>query len=152
MRITQFLSSAGNACDKKAVAPLVWQEDLSFRADGSEDGDGTTSVDLLPAIASGQPAAYGGQVTNEGCCILELTITYVDGQGCDPCVVDTLTTVDRVVRIRPNVGQELPAGFIARIQARTIDSAGAAKAVTGNQEVEYQACTVPCCTGTINVP
>ena len=152
MRITQFLSSAGDACDKKAVAPLVWQESLSFRADASEDGDGTVVSDLLPAIAAGSPAAYGGTISNEGCCILQLVITYLDGQGCDPCVIDTLTTVDRTITVRPNVVMELPAGFISQITVQTVDSAGAAKAVTANQEIEYQACTVPCCSGTVNVP
>lgn len=149
MRVTSFLSNASASCDRKAVAPAVFQESISLRADASEDGDGSAAVDLLPAIVAGNPAAYGGQVVNEGCATVLLDVTYLDGDDCNACSVDTLTPVVVQVTVKPDRAIDLPPGYVVQVQATSVDSTGTAVAVNANQEIEYQSCSQPCCNGSV---
>ena len=86
---------------------------------------------------------------NEGCCDVLLTLTYIDGQGCDPCAVDTLVTTDVTLTVRANTVVDLPKGFVQGITGLAVDGAGAAKVVTANQDISYNACLEPCCSGSV---
>ena len=145
MRITNFLSNAtSNACSK-ATAPDVWQNCVELRADGSMDGDGTTPIDLIGRIPIGSPAPYGGQVSNEGCCYLNLFVSYLDDNaGCGVCAESGDQTVTVLqIKVRPNVVMELPAGYISHILMETTDVNCVNKAVPSDQKITYQACNTP---------
>jgi len=148
-QLIQFLpsASAGGSCPK-AVAPVVNQGDLTIAA-----GTGSALADLLPAIAAGDPAAFGGQVVNRGCHKLLATISYLDGDDCDECTTpDTLSVVVITVEIPKNSAFPLPNGFISQIQVQTLDSADAPVDVQVEQDVDYYSAYQPCCGAGVLVP
>lgn len=149
MNLIQFLPNESNGAGcPKATAPVVTQGDLTIPA-----GSGATPLNLLPAIASGSPAAFAGQVVNQGCHNVLLSITYLDGDDCDDCTTpDTLTPVVVDVTVPKNSAFPLPAGFITLIQATALDSAGVAVNVQVDVELDYYSAYQPCCAGGVLVP
>lgn len=148
-QLIQFLPTDGasGSCPK-ATAPVVTQGDLTVAV-----ATGDVALDLLPQIASGSPAAFGGQVVNKGCHALLAAITYLDGDDCDECTTpDTLTPVVVNVTIPKNSAFPLPSGFISLIQVQTLDAAGAPVAVQVEQSVDFYSAYQPCCAGGVLVP
>ncbi len=143
--ITYYPSNDSKDCNQKAILPVVHQHTLVFA-----ETEGDTATDLMPALATGEITAFGGSVTSEGCYDVQLDITYLEGDDCDSCTVDTLTP--SVVTIVVPKGQgftvlELPNGAIQQIQATLLDAAGAAVAlpVGKDHKLRYDNCYQPCC-------
>ena len=120
-QLISFLpSESGSGGCPKAIAPVVNQGALTIAV-----GTGSALQDLLPAIAAGSPAAFGGQIVNKGCYNVLVTATYLDGDDCDDCTTpDTLTGVPIVFSVPKNSAFPVPSGFITQIQVQALDSAG----------------------------
>lgn len=148
-QLIQFLasSSTGTSC-KKAVVPVVYQGSIDILT-----GTGATATTLLPTIATGSPAAFGGQIVNKGCHALLAAITYLQGDDCDECTTpDTLTTVTVNVTIPKNAAFPIPDGFLTGITVQTLDAAGVATNVQTTQEVDFYSAYQPCCGSSVLVP
>lgn len=144
MQTIQFLTNSDASSSQKAVAPVVHQKSLTIAVNG-----GNTAQDLLPAIAAGSCAAYGGQVVNKGCYDVKATISYLDGADCDSCTVDTLSKVDVDVIIPANSVFSLPYGYHQQIKVVTLDSAGAAVANTTEVKLNFYSSYQPSCGGCV---
>lgn len=154
MSMLEFLPmDEGSSCDKKAVAPEVFQEYLEVA-----ELTGDVAVDLLAQIATDDPAAYAGYVVNKGCKALQLDITYLDGDDCDTCTSDTLVPVVKTVLVPKNAKYQLPAGYVSLMQVTTgeiaADGSFTAEAVPvgQTQDIYYDGCYTPCCSGAVLVP
>ena len=147
-QLIQFLpQEAAQGCPK-AVLPVVNQGALDIAV-----GAGSALADLLPAIAAGDPAAFGGQVVVKGCHDLLLTISYLEGDDCDPCTEpDALTVTDVEITVPKNSAFPLPNGFITRVQAQALDSTGTPVDVQKAVEVDFYSAYQPCCNGGVLVP
>lgn len=141
-QLIQFLSSStGSAGCLTAVAPVVVQGELVFTS-----GNGATITDLVPALASGSPAAFGGQIVNTGCYDLLATFTYLQGDDCNECTTpDTLTTVVVTVEVPKNSSFPIPDGFITRVQVQTIDTTDTPINVQKDQTVYFYSAYKPSC-------
>jgi hypothetical protein len=144
MQTIQFLSNSDAASSLKAVAPVVHQAALTIAV-----GAGATAKDLLPAIAVGECAAYGGQIVNKGCYDIKATVEYLDGADCDSCTVDTLESVLVDVTIPANSVFPLPQGYHQKIEVVTLDSAGAPIANTTEVKLNFYASYQPSCGGCV---
>lgn len=147
-QLIQFLAQDAASGCAKAIAPVVNQGALNIAV-----AAGSVLADLLPAIASGSPAAFGGQIVNKGCHDLLAAITYLEGDDCDTCTApDTLTPVVINVTVPKNSAFPVPNGFIGLIQVQTLDSAGAPVNVQKEQAVDFYSAYQPCCSGGVLVP
>lgn len=108
------------ATTPKAVAPLVTDSALTIAP-----GNGITVESVFTGV-SAAPAPYGGFVSKSlGCEAVKLVVTYLTGDDCDACTVDTLTTVDVTVTVPANAaGIQLPVGYITVITAQVVDDTG----------------------------
>jgi hypothetical protein len=140
MQTIQFLSASNGGQVLKATAPIVNQKNLTIAI-----GAGSSFSNLLPAIAVGQPAAYGGQVVNNGCYDVNLVITYLTGADCDECTVDTLSKVDVSIIVPKNSVFPIPDGFYQQVKATTVDSTGAAVANTTEVKLALHSAYQPSC-------
>lgn len=141
-QLIQFLApSSSNTGCMTAVAPVVVQGELVFTS-----GNGATLTDLVPAIATGSPAAYAGQIVNTGCYDLLATITYLQGDDCDECTTpDTLTTVAVSVKIPKNSAFPIPDGFVTQVQVQTIDATDTPINVQKDQTMYFYSAYKPNC-------
>lgn len=147
-QLIQFLPQESSTGCAKAVAPVVNQGALDITV-----GSGSALADLLPAIASGSPAAFGGQIVNKGCHDLLATISYLNGDDCDACTApDALTVVPVPVTVPANSAFPVPNGFLTQVQVQTLDSAGAPVDVQVDQAVDFYSAYQPCCNGGVLVP
>ena len=145
MQQIQFLSVSNGAQVLKAKAPIVKQKNLTIAV-----GAGAAFQDLLPAIAAGQCAAYGGQVINSGCYDLKLVVSYLDGADCDECTVDVLSKVDVELIVPKNSVFPIPDGFYQQVKVQSVDSSAAPVANTTEVKVSLHSAYQPSCTGCVN--
>ena len=141
-QMIQFLDNSAMGDCKTAVAPIVTQYNATHIA-----GEGATPV-VLPPVAAGDPLFYGGQIVLQGCFDAEVTITYYEGDDCDPCTTpDTLTPVDIVVIVPANSSFPLPDGFWGAITYVLVDAAGTPVdlAGTATETVRLYSCYTPAC-------
>lgn len=145
-----FGGSAASSCSTspKAVAPVITDASLTIAA-----GAGNAAADVF-AGTSGDPAPYGGYVTKTlSCDAVKLVVTYLDGDDCDSCTVDTLTTVDETITIPAGAtGVALPPGYITKITAQVVDSAGAAQNSTLGGDVRFTSSRAGACGTDVLVP
>lgn len=115
-------SSMGSACNK-AVAPIVVDMVPLLIAAGAG-----SSAAALHAVASGDPAVWGGQILSSSCDRLKVDITYLDGDDCDPCTnPDTLSEVVITQYIEKDIaGIQIPDGYWVDIKVTVVDAAGTA--------------------------
>ena len=112
---------------KKAVAPVVVQGSVEIAV-----GAGDTPVELTGLVA-GDAAANWGTLINEGCTPIIVEVTFLDGDDCDSCTTDTLTTAPEYFLLKGNQGYTLPESFISAVNVVTVDSA----ALTGDNATDY---------------
>lgn len=145
-----FGGAAAASCSTapKAVAPVITDETLTIAA-----GAGITAADVFLGV-SGDPAPYGGFVTKTlSCDAVKLVVSYLDGDDCDNCTVDTLTTVDVEVTIPAGAtGVQLPAGYITQITAQVVDSTGTAINSTLGGDVRFTSSRAGACGADVLVP
>jgi hypothetical protein len=125
-----FGGAAAASCSTapKAVAPVITDETLTIAA-----GAGITAADVFLGVA-GDSAPYGGYINKTLTCdAVKLVVSYLDGDDCDNCTVDTLTTVDVEITI--------PAG-----------SAGVAKNSTLGGDVQFTSSRAGACGADVLVP
>jgi hypothetical protein len=150
--IMQFIfgGAAAASCSTapKAVAPLITNETLTIAA-----GAGITAADVFAGVA-GNPAPYGGFVSKTLTCdAVKLTVSYLSGDDCDLCTVDTLVLVEEEITIPAGAtGVALPAGYIAKITAQVVDSAGVAKNSTLGGDVQFTSSRAGACGADVLVP
>jgi len=120
----------------KAVAPFVTDVTLAI-AQGAGDTAANLFIDL--AGDGGEPAPYGGFVyKNLTCDAVKLVVSYLTGDDCNACTVDTLVTQDVTITIPADAsGMALPPGYIAKITAQVVDSAGVAKVSTAGGSLQF---------------
>lgn len=130
-----YVQSTPQSSAPKAIAPLLWKAEDYTKVIPADSGD--TPVDLFVGVA-GSPAPLSGSVYKENPCDnIRLTISFITGDDCNPCTVDTanMSTQDEYFILSAGtIGMSLPnGGYIANIQAVVVDSAGAPiKTQTGN--------------------
>lgn len=141
-------ASASCSTAPKAVAPLITNETLTIAA-----GAGITAADVYAGVA-GDPAPYGGFVTKALTCdAVKLVVTYLTGDDCDACTVDTLTTVDVTITIPAGAsGVALPAGYVSKVTAQVVDSAGVAKNSTLGGDVQFTSSRAGACGADVLIP
>lgn len=148
----QFLfgGAAAAACSTapKAVAPIITNETLTIAAAG-----GATAANLYLGVA-GDPAPYGGFVSKTiSCEAVKIVVSYLTGDDCDSCTVDTLTTVDETITIPAGAsGVALPAGYISKITAQVVDSAGAGLASAAGGDVQFTSSRAGACGADVLIP
>ncbi len=120
----------------KAVAPFVTDVTLAIA-----QGAGNTAAELFgDQVGDGtQPAPYGGFVyKNLTCDAVKLVVSYLVGDDCNPCTVDTLTKQDVTITIPADAsGIALPPGYIGKITAQVVDSAGVAKVSSAGGSLQF---------------
>ena len=144
-----FGSSSGScSTTPKAVAPIITNETLTIAA-----GAGITAANVFLGV-TGDPAPYGGTVVKGlACDAVKLVVTYLTGDDCDACTVDTLTTVDETITIPAGAnGVVLPPGYITKITAQVVDSAGVAKNSTLGGDVQFTSSRAGACGADVLVP
>lgn len=144
MQTIQFFNSASSGASLKAVKPIVFQEFLTIAVAG-----GAAFQDLLPAVAAGQCAAYGGQIVNSGCYDLKAKVSYLEGGDCDECTVDVLSKVDVEFIVPKNSVFPIPDGFYQQVQVQTVDSAQAPISNTTEVKVSLHSAHSPNCSGCV---
>jgi hypothetical protein len=149
----QFIFSGAGAAAScstapKAVAPVITDETLTIAA-----GAGIAAADVFLGVA-GDPAPYGGFISKTLTCdAVKLVVSYLDGDDCDACTVDVLTTVDVEITIPAGAtGVALPAGYIAQITAQVVDSAGVAKNSTLGGDVQFTSSRAGACGADVVIP
>jgi hypothetical protein len=145
-----FGGAAAASCSTapKAVAPVITDETLTIAA-----GAGITAADVFLGVA-GDSAPYGGYINKTLTCdAVKLVVSYLDGDDCDNCTVDTLTTVDVEITIPAGAsGVALPAGYITQVTAQVVDSAGVAKNSTLGGDVQFTSSRAGACGADVLVP
>jgi hypothetical protein len=150
--IMQFIfgGAAAASCSTapKAVAPLITNETLTIAP-----GAGITAANVFLGTA-GDPAPYGGFVSKTiSCDAVKLVVSYLSGDDCDTCTVDTLVLVEEEITIPAGAtGVALPAGYIAKITAQVVDSAGVAKNSTLGGDVQFTSSRAGACGADVLVP
>ena len=132
----------------KAVAPLVTNVTLAIAA-----GAGTAAADVFAGTV-GDSAPYGGFVSKTlSCDAVKLVVSYLDGDDCDSCTVDTLTVVTQTITIPANAaGVQLPPGYITKVTAQVVDSAGTAKNSTLGGSVQFTSSRAGACGADVVIP
>jgi len=145
-----FGGAAAASCSTapKAMAPLIHNELLVIAA-----GAGDEAADLFAGTA-GDPAPYGGFVTKTlSCDAVKLVVSYIDGDDCDACTVDTLVLVEEEITIPAGAsGVALPAGYIAKITAVVVDSDGDAKVSVLGGDVQFTSSRAGACGADVLIP
>lgn len=145
-----FGTAASASCSSapKAVAPIITDVSLAIAA-----GAGSTAADVYLGV-SGASAPYAGYVTKTlSCDAVKLVVTYLDGDDCDSCTADTLTTVDVTITIPAGAtGVALPEGYITHITAQVVDSAGVAANSTAGGSVQFTSSRAGACGADVLVP
>jgi hypothetical protein len=145
-----FGGAAAASCSTapKAVAPVITDETLTIAP-----GAGIAAANVFLGVA-GDPAPYGGFINKMlSCDAVKLVVSYLDGDDCDPCTVDTLTTVDVEITIPAGAsGVALPAGYIKKITAQVVDSAGVAKNSTLGGDVQFTSSRAGACGADVVIP
>ena len=145
-----FGGAAAASCSTapKAVAPLITNETLTIAP-----GTGDAPADVF-AGAAGDPAPYGGFVSKTlSCDAVKLVVSYLDGDDCDACTVDELVLVEEEITIPAGAtGVALPAGYIAKITAEVVDSAGVAKVSTLGGDVQFTSSRAGACGADVVIP
>lgn len=145
-----FGNSAASSCSTtpKAIAPLVTDVTLAIAA-----AAGSVAAAVFTGVA-GDPAPYGGFVNKTlGCDAVKLVVTYLDGDDCDSCTTDTLTTVTVDLTIPANAsGVQLPAGYITSITAQVVDAAGVAADSAAGGSVRYTSSRAGACGADVLIP
>jgi hypothetical protein len=150
--IMQFIfgGAAAASCSTapKAVAPIITNETLTIAP-----GAGITAANVFLGTA-GDPAPYGGFVSKTiSCDAVKLVVSYLSGDDCDTCTVDTLVLVEEEITIPAGAtGVALPAGYIAKITAQVVDSAGVAKNSTLGGDVQFTSSRAGACGADVLVP
>lgn len=149
MQTIQFLSNSDSSASMKVAAPIVHQSKATIAV-----GAGVAPQDLLPAIAAGECAAFGGQIVNKSCNSIKATIKYIDGGQCEPsgCAGssgEVYTTVDVDVIIPANSVFPLPSGFHQGIKVSTVDDAGVALANTAEVKLDFYSHYQAGCSGCV---
>lgn len=131
-----FGGAAAASCSTspKAVAPVITDETLTIAALG-----GAVAANVFLGVA-GDPAPYGGYINKTvSCDAVKLVVSYLDGADCDPCNdPDALTAVDVEITIPASAsGVALPPGYISKITAQVVDSAGVGKASALGGDVQF---------------
>lgn len=148
----QFIygGAAASSCSSapKAVAPVIHDKTLTIAA-----GAGIAAADVFLGVA-GDPAPYGGFINKTLTCdAVKLVVSYLDGDDCDACTVDTLTTVDVEITIPAGAsGVELPKGYIAQITAQVVDSTGTAINSTLGGDVRFTSSRAGACGADVLIP
>jgi hypothetical protein len=145
-----FGGAAAASCSTapKAVAPLIFNETLTIAADS-----GDVAADVYAGVA-GDSAPYGGFVSKTlACDAVKLVVSYLDGDDCDDCTVDTLVLVEEEITIPAGAsGVALPAGYIAKITAVVVDSAGVEKVSTLGGDVQFTSSRAGACGADVLIP
>lgn len=145
-----IFGAASGSCSTtpKAVAPIITESSLTIAA-----GAGSTAADVYLGV-TGDSAPYAGFVTkNLSCDAVKLVVSYLDGDDCDSCTVDTLTTVDVTITIPAGAtGVALPEGYITHITAQVVDSTGAAINSTLGGAVSFVSSRAGACGADVLVP
>lgn len=124
----------GDSGCKKATAPIVGQ---SFNTVTEE-----STFTVLNPIAAGQPALWGGTISNKGCADLKVSINYLDGDDCDECTnPDEITTKEVTWVVPKNHTMCLPDGFIVGIEG----SLTQAPTENAPQQVDFHSSYTPRC-------
>lgn len=145
MNLIQFFNSGSSAGSSlKAVKPVVYQNYLTVAVNS-----GATLQDLMPKLAVGSCAAYGGQIVNNGCYDLKITAYYLEGGDCDACTVDTLTVATVEFYVPKNSVFPMPDGFYQQVQIQTVDDTRAPFANTTEVKVSMHSSHVPNCEGCV---
>lgn len=92
-----------------AVAPVILQYSAAHAAADAIDESAVPQV--IADLAVGEVAYNGGQIVNQGCKDLILTVTFLDGDDCEVCTADTITTVVEQLVVPANSSLELPAAY-----------------------------------------
>jgi hypothetical protein len=141
----QLIKTAGATCSTRplAVAPLVVAVSLAVAA-----GTGATAADLY-APATGTPAAYNGTVMRDNSCeAVKLVVTYLTGEDCDACTVDTLSTVTQTYTIPAGAqGIELDPGYISKITAQVVDGTGTGINSVSGMKLDFTSGRAGACAG-----
>lgn len=108
MALIHFLTKAENpVCS--ATAPVVFQYSATH---ASGDGvDESTETQTVVALTAGDVAYNGGQIVNKGCKDLIIDVTFLDGDDCEFCTADTITTVTEQFIVPSNSSLDLPNAF-----------------------------------------
>ena len=145
-----FGGAAATSCSTapKAVAPIVTNQTLTIAAAG-----GATAANLYLGTA-GDPAPYGGFVSKTiSCEAVKIVVSYLTGDDCDACTVDTLTTVDVTITIPAGAsGVALPAGYISKITAQVVDAAGAGLASAAGGDIQFTSSRAGACGTDVVIP
>lgn len=145
-----FGGAAAGSCSStpKAVAPIITESKLTIAA-----GAGSTAANVYLGT-SGASAPYAGFVTKTlSCDAVKLVVTYLDGDDCDSCTVDTLTTVDVTITIPAGAtGVALPEGYITKITAQVVNSAGVASNSALGGDVSFTSSRAGACGADVLVP
>ena len=145
MNLIQFFNSGSSSSGSlRAVEPVVYQKYRTIAT-----GTGASLQDLMPALAVGACAAYGGQIVNNGCYDLKITATYLEGDDCDSCTPDTLTTTPIEFYVPKNSVFPMPDGFYQKVQVQTVDSDRNAVSNTVDVKVSMHTSHVPNCSGCV---
>ena len=145
MNLIQFFNSGSSSSGSlRAVEPVVYQKYLTIAT-----GTGAGLQDLMPALAVGACAAYGGQIVNNGCYDLKITASYLEGDDCDNCTPDTLTTTPIEFYVPKNSVFPMPDGFYQQVQVQTVDSNRAPVSNTTDVKVSMHSSHVPNCSGCV---
>lgn len=143
MNLIQFFNSnSSSGASLRAVKPIIFQESLTIAA-----GAGLIVQDLLPSLAVGDCAAYGGQIVNNGCYELLVSVEYLEGGTCDECVVGVLAPVLVEVYVPKNSVFPLPDGFFQRVQVQTVDATRTPINATTEVTVALHSSHTPNCGG-----
>lgn len=145
MNLIQFFNSGSSSNGSlRAVEPVVYQKYLTIAT-----GTGSGLQDLMPALAVGDCAAYGGQIVNNGCYDLKLIAYYLEGDDCDACTPDTLTVASVEFFVPKNSVFPMPDGFYQMVQVQTVDSDRNAFSNTSEVKVSMHTSHVPNCSGCV---
>ena len=145
-----FGGAAATSCSTapKAVAPIITDQTLTIAA-----GAGATAANVYLGV-TGASAPYGGFVSKTVSCeAVKLVVSYLTGDDCDACTVDTLTAVDVNITIPAGAsGVALPAGYISKITAQVVDGAGAGLASVAGGTVQFTSSRAGACGADVLIP
>lgn len=130
MNMTFFPASQSKDCPA-VVAPHVFSELGTIDADAGDVP--VTAVDLV----AGDPANYGGLISNDGCDLLKVEVTYLDGGDCSSCSDNSAVILGepKSFYVLPGSVASIPDGFWQDLSLVVVDAADAPKPAT--QAINY---------------
>lgn len=108
--LIQFLPTESQKCGTTASLPRVGQAFLDIAANG---GTGATPTLLFPVLATGDIPFAAGQISNNTCADLQVTLTYLDSADCDSCTTETITLEPLTILVPKNSVFPLPTGLVS---------------------------------------